>query len=119
MFKVRRALISVSDKRDLVSFARGLADLDVEILSTGGTCRQLREAGIDAAGSSSGRGTARLPFSLMSVITASGSSAVRSPSPLASPSTSSSAISSASKFGGSSSASRPRVVTRCLGPLAS
>ena len=48
MFKVRRALISVSDKRDLVSFARGLADLDVEILSTGGTCRQLREAGIDA-----------------------------------------------------------------------
>ena len=48
MFKVRRALISVSDKRDLVSFARGLADLDVEILSTGGTCRQLRAAGIDA-----------------------------------------------------------------------
>jgi phosphoribosylaminoimidazolecarboxamide formyltransferase/IMP cyclohydrolase len=48
MFKVRRALISVSDKRDLVSFAQGLADLGVEILSTGGTCRQLREAGIEA-----------------------------------------------------------------------
>jgi phosphoribosylaminoimidazolecarboxamide formyltransferase/IMP cyclohydrolase len=48
MFKVRRALVSVSDKRDLVSFAQGLADLGVEILSTGGTCRQLREAGIDA-----------------------------------------------------------------------
>jgi len=48
MFKVRRALISVSDKRDLIQFARGLADLGVEILSTGGTCRQLQEAGIDA-----------------------------------------------------------------------
>ena len=48
MYKVRRALISVSDKRNLVEFARGLADLGVEILSTGGTCRQLQEAGIDA-----------------------------------------------------------------------
>ena len=48
MFKVRRALISVSDKRDLVSFARGLSDLGIEILSTGGTCRQLRDAGIEA-----------------------------------------------------------------------
>ena len=48
MFKVRRALLSVSDKRDLIQFARGLADLGVEIVSTGGTCRQLREAGIDA-----------------------------------------------------------------------
>jgi len=48
MFKVRRALVSVSDKRDLIQFAQGLADLGVEILSTGGTCRQLREAGIDA-----------------------------------------------------------------------
>ncbi len=48
MFKVRRALVSVSDKRDLIQFARGLADLGVEILSTGGTCNQLQEAGIDA-----------------------------------------------------------------------
>ncbi len=48
MFKVRRALVSVSDKRDLVPFVEGLAELGVEILSTGGTCRQLREAGIDA-----------------------------------------------------------------------
>jgi phosphoribosylaminoimidazolecarboxamide formyltransferase/IMP cyclohydrolase len=48
MFTVRRALVSVSDKRDLIQFARGLADLGVEILSTGGTCRQLQEAGIDA-----------------------------------------------------------------------
>ncbi|MEM1176178.1 MAG: bifunctional phosphoribosylaminoimidazolecarboxamide formyltransferase/IMP cyclohydrolase [Pseudomonadota bacterium] len=48
MFTVRRALISVSDKRGLVPFVEGLAKLGVEILSTGGTCRQLRDAGIDA-----------------------------------------------------------------------
>ena len=48
MFTVRRALLSVSDKRNLIPFARGLNDLGVEILSTGGTCRQLNEAGIDA-----------------------------------------------------------------------
>lgn len=48
MFRVRRALVSVSDKRDLNAFAGGLANLGVEILSTGGTCRQLREAGIAA-----------------------------------------------------------------------
>jgi phosphoribosylaminoimidazolecarboxamide formyltransferase/IMP cyclohydrolase len=48
MFKVRRALVSVSDKSDLIPFVRGLADLGAEILSTGGTARQLREAGIEA-----------------------------------------------------------------------
>ncbi len=48
MFTVRRALISVSDKRNLIPFAKGLQDLGVEILSTGGTCRQLNEAGINA-----------------------------------------------------------------------
>jgi phosphoribosylaminoimidazolecarboxamide formyltransferase/IMP cyclohydrolase len=47
MLKVRRALISVSDKRGLVPFVSGLTDLGVEIISTGGTCRALREAGID------------------------------------------------------------------------
>jgi phosphoribosylaminoimidazolecarboxamide formyltransferase/IMP cyclohydrolase len=47
MFNVRRALVSVSDKRGLVPFVQGLADLGVEVLSTGGTCRQLREAGLD------------------------------------------------------------------------
>ena len=47
MLTVRRALISVSDKRGLVPFVSGLADLGVEIISTGGTCRALREAGID------------------------------------------------------------------------
>jgi phosphoribosylaminoimidazolecarboxamide formyltransferase/IMP cyclohydrolase len=47
MLTVRRALISVSDKRGLVPFVSGLAKLGVEILSTGGTCRALRDAGID------------------------------------------------------------------------
>ena len=44
--KVRRALISVHDKTGVVEFARGLAGLGVEILSTGGTARLLREAGV-------------------------------------------------------------------------
>lgn len=48
MFKVRRALVSVSDKSDLIPFVSGLNDLGVEILSTGGTARALREAGIEA-----------------------------------------------------------------------
>jgi phosphoribosylaminoimidazolecarboxamide formyltransferase/IMP cyclohydrolase len=48
MYKVRRALVSVSDKSDLIPFVKGLAELGAEILSTGGTARQLREAGIDA-----------------------------------------------------------------------
>jgi phosphoribosylaminoimidazolecarboxamide formyltransferase/IMP cyclohydrolase len=47
MFNVRRALVSVSDKRGLIPFVQGLAGLGVEVLSTGGTCRQLREAGLD------------------------------------------------------------------------
>jgi len=46
MFNVRRALVSVSDKRGLVPFVTGLTDLGVEILSTGGTCKQLRDAGL-------------------------------------------------------------------------
>ena len=48
MFKIRRALVSVSDKSDLIPFVQGLADLGAEILSTGGTAKQLRDAGIDA-----------------------------------------------------------------------
>lgn len=48
MFKVRRALISVSDKRGLIPFAKELHQRGVEILSTGGTCKQIREAGIPA-----------------------------------------------------------------------
>src|SRR5438067_8127788 len=44
--RVKRALISVSDKSGLVPFAQGLAVLGIEILSTGGTARTLREAHI-------------------------------------------------------------------------
>ena len=44
--KVRRALISVSDKTGVVTFARGLRSLGVEILSTGGTARLLRDSGL-------------------------------------------------------------------------
>ncbi|MCB4379615.1 bifunctional phosphoribosylaminoimidazolecarboxamide formyltransferase/IMP cyclohydrolase, partial [Synechococcus sp. MU1644] len=43
---VRRALISVSDKTGLVDFATALAGHGVELLSTGGTARTLREAGL-------------------------------------------------------------------------
>ncbi len=43
---VRRALISVSDKTGLIPFARALAAQGVEILSTGGSAKALREAGI-------------------------------------------------------------------------
>src|SRR3954471_14733120 len=45
--QVRRALLSVSDKRGLVDFARGLARLGVEIVSTGGTARELEGGGLD------------------------------------------------------------------------
>jgi phosphoribosylaminoimidazolecarboxamide formyltransferase / IMP cyclohydrolase len=44
---VRRALISVSDKTGVVEFARGLARLGVEVVSTGGTAQALREGGVD------------------------------------------------------------------------
>ena len=44
--KVTQALISVSDKRGVVDFARDLATLGVNILSTGGTAKLLRDAGI-------------------------------------------------------------------------
>jgi phosphoribosylaminoimidazolecarboxamide formyltransferase/IMP cyclohydrolase len=44
--RVRRALLSVSDKTGLVDFARGLVELDVELVSTGGTARALSDAGI-------------------------------------------------------------------------
>jgi len=44
--QVRRALLSVSDKRGIVEFARGLAELGVELVSTGGTARELSGAGL-------------------------------------------------------------------------
>lgn len=46
MLNVRRALISVADKRGLIAFVAGLAELKVEVISTGGTCRELRAAGL-------------------------------------------------------------------------
>jgi phosphoribosylaminoimidazolecarboxamide formyltransferase / IMP cyclohydrolase len=44
--RVRRALLSVSDKRGLVDFARGLSEMGVEIVSTGGTAAELTEHGL-------------------------------------------------------------------------
>ena len=44
--KIRRALLSVSDKTNLVGFARALAGLGVELVSTGGTAAALKDAGI-------------------------------------------------------------------------
>jgi phosphoribosylaminoimidazolecarboxamide formyltransferase/IMP cyclohydrolase len=44
MIKVKRALISVSDKTGLAEFAKGLQKLGVEIISTGGTAELLRTA---------------------------------------------------------------------------
>jgi phosphoribosylaminoimidazolecarboxamide formyltransferase/IMP cyclohydrolase len=44
--KVRRALVSVHDKSGIVDFARALSGLGVEILSTGGTAKLLRESGL-------------------------------------------------------------------------
>jgi phosphoribosylaminoimidazolecarboxamide formyltransferase/IMP cyclohydrolase len=44
---IRRALLSVSDKRGIVELGRALRELGVEIISTGGTARALREAGLD------------------------------------------------------------------------
>jgi phosphoribosylaminoimidazolecarboxamide formyltransferase/IMP cyclohydrolase len=46
MGKIKRAIISVSDKSGVVLFAKELAQLEVEILSTGGTAKTLRESGI-------------------------------------------------------------------------
>ena len=46
MEQMQRALLSVSDKTGLVSLARVLAAAGVELISTGGTARALREAGL-------------------------------------------------------------------------
>ncbi|NVK29719.1 MAG: bifunctional phosphoribosylaminoimidazolecarboxamide formyltransferase/IMP cyclohydrolase [Gammaproteobacteria bacterium] len=45
--QIKRALLSVSDKTGIVEFAQSLAALGVQILSTGGTAKSLREAGLD------------------------------------------------------------------------
>jgi phosphoribosylaminoimidazolecarboxamide formyltransferase / IMP cyclohydrolase len=44
--KIRRALLSVTDKTGLVDFARAMAGFGVELISTGGTARALRDAGL-------------------------------------------------------------------------
>ncbi len=45
MSKIQRAILSVTDKSGLVDFARKLAALGVELVSTGGTAKLLRESG--------------------------------------------------------------------------
>jgi len=45
MSKIERAIISVTDKTGIVDFAKSLARFGVQILSTGGTARALREGG--------------------------------------------------------------------------
>lgn len=45
-----RALLSVYDKTGIIEFAKGLRDLGYELVSTGGTARKLREAGLDVIG---------------------------------------------------------------------
>jgi len=46
MTKIKRALISVSNKEGVIDFAKGLRNLGIEIISTGGTAKLLIEAGI-------------------------------------------------------------------------
>jgi phosphoribosylaminoimidazolecarboxamide formyltransferase/IMP cyclohydrolase len=46
--RVRRALLSVSDKTGIADFARGLSEMGVELISTGGTMRELTHAGLAA-----------------------------------------------------------------------
>jgi len=47
LVKIRRALISVSDKTGIIDFAQELKSFGVEIISTGGTAKSLRDAGIE------------------------------------------------------------------------
>lgn len=50
MAKIKRALISVSNKEGIVDFAEGLSELGIEIISTGGTARKLKDAGLKVIG---------------------------------------------------------------------
>ena len=49
---LRRALLSVSDKTGLIDLARALAERGVALVSTGGTARAIREAGLEDGQSS-------------------------------------------------------------------
>ena len=44
--KIKRAILSVTDKTGLVEFARKLVGLGVELISTGGTAKLLRDSGV-------------------------------------------------------------------------
>ncbi len=46
MSKIKRAIISVSDKKGVVDFAKELNSMGIEIISTGGTAKTLKESGI-------------------------------------------------------------------------
>jgi len=48
MAKITRALLSVTDKTGLADFARGLSELGIELISTGGTAKLLRDSGLMA-----------------------------------------------------------------------
>jgi len=50
MSRIKRALVSVSDKNGLVEFCKGLSELGIEILSTGGTMAALEKAGVPVIG---------------------------------------------------------------------
>ncbi len=43
MAKIKTALVSVSDKTGIINLAKGLADLGIKIMSTGGTAKSIRE----------------------------------------------------------------------------
>ena len=47
--RITRALLSVSDKTGLVAFARALADFGIDLVSTGGTAKALKDAGLEVA----------------------------------------------------------------------
>jgi phosphoribosylaminoimidazolecarboxamide formyltransferase/IMP cyclohydrolase len=48
--KIRTALISVSEKRGIIDFAKKLSEMGIKIISTGGTAKKLNEAGISVVG---------------------------------------------------------------------
>ena len=50
MPKIKRALVSVSDKTGVAEFANALSELGIEIISTGGTAKALSEAGVKVTG---------------------------------------------------------------------
>lgn len=58
--RIERAILSVSDKTGIVELARGLADLGVQILSTGGTARKITEAGASVTQISDYTGSAEI-----------------------------------------------------------